>query len=192
MGEVLQAMTSESQSTAHDGRRQVLSFAVGSEAYGVDILRVQEIRGWSPVTRIPQAPAEVLGVLNLRGVVLPIIDLRLVFGGVNADFTPLTVIIVLSIHAAGQRRDCGLVVDSVSDVVELQSDAIRPPPEIRRGAVSECIDGIATVDDRMLMLLNIDDLLGKGLLSGTHIDAPASPIHDGAAAPQVANIQLVR
>jgi purine-binding chemotaxis protein CheW len=191
-GEVLQAMTTDSHSAARDGGRQVLSFAVGNEAYGVDILRVQEIRGWSPVTRIPQAPAEVLGVLNLRGVVLPIIDLRLVFGGANADFTPLTVIIVLSVQVAGQRRDCGLVVDSVSDVVELQSDAIRPPPEIRRSAVIECIDGIATADDRMLMLLNIDDLLGKGLLSGAAIDFSASPIDGGAAAAQVADIQLAR
>src|SRR6266571_7834239 len=96
---------------------QVLTFVLGPETYGVDILRVQEIRGWSPVTRIPQAPPHVLGVLNLRGSIVPIVDLRMRLAFERAEYTAVTVIIVLSIFSAHGRRDVGVVVDAVSDVV---------------------------------------------------------------------------
>src|SRR5689334_24466469 len=95
------------------GSRQVLTFSLGREVYGVDILRVKEIRGWSPVTRIPQSPQSVLGVLNLRGAIVPIIDLRVRFALQQAEFTAVTVIIVLSLRTEQGVRECGVVVDNV-------------------------------------------------------------------------------
>jgi purine-binding chemotaxis protein CheW len=143
---------------------QVLTFRLGDTEYGLGILCVQEIRGWSPVTRIPDAPPQILGVLNLRGAVVPIIDLRLRFGQKNPTVTSLTVIIVLSIGSGAQRRDCGLVVDGVSDVIDLPAEAVRPAPQLRGSPADSCVDGVATVDDRMLVLFNLDSLVGRDLL----------------------------
>ena len=109
---------------------QVLTFTLGEETYGVDILRVQEIRGWSPVTRIPQSQAHMLGVLNLRGSIVPIVDLRMRFSLPRAEYTPLTVIIVLSVESPQGRRDFGLVVDGVSDVIDV------PAADVKAGAGS--------------------------------------------------------
>jgi purine-binding chemotaxis protein CheW len=96
---------------AGNGTRQVLTFSLGSEVYGVDILRVKEIRGWSPVTRLPQSADSVLGVLNLRGAIVPIIHLRVRFALNAADFTPVTVIIVLSLRTQGGQHECGILLD---------------------------------------------------------------------------------
>src|SRR3982750_4261270 len=109
--------TRTSGGVGDNGTRQVLTFSLGREVYGVDILRVKEIRGWSPVTRIPQSPQSVLGVLNLRGAIVPIIDLRVRFALQQAEFTAVTVIIVLSLRTEQGTRECGVVVDSVKDVV---------------------------------------------------------------------------
>ena len=117
-----------------NGTRQVLTFSLGGEVYGVDILRVKEIRGWSPVTRIPQSPASMLGVLNLRGLIVPIVDLRVRFALAAAEFTPLTVIIVLSLRTESGQRECGIVVDNVNDVVDIATDSIRPAPELGGGS----------------------------------------------------------
>src|SRR5262245_22125731 len=119
---------SEGASGSGGGTRQVLTFALGQEVYGVDILRVKEIRGWSPVTRIPQSPASVLGVLNLRGAIVPIIDLRVRFAMQSVEFNAVTVVIVLSLRTADGQRECGIVVDSVRDVVDIANDSIRPAP----------------------------------------------------------------
>lgn len=145
-----------------DGR-QVLTFDLAGETYGVDILRVQEIRGWSPVTRIPKTPKHVLGVLNLRGSIVPIIDLRVRFGLERAEFTPLTVIIVLSIETDEGRREFGLVVDAVSDVVDLSDEAMRETPSLGGKGSAELIQNLATVDDRMLILLNVNHLVAVDL-----------------------------
>src|SRR5262245_42139786 len=115
------------------GSRQVLTFSLGREVYGVDILRVKEIRGWSPVTRIPQSPQSVLGVLNLRGAIVPIIDLRVRFALQQAEFTAVTVIIVLSLRTEHGVRECGVVVDNVKDVVDITPDSIRPAPSMNAG-----------------------------------------------------------
>ena len=144
--------------------RQVLTFSLGEESYGIDILQVQEIRGWAPVTHIPQSPQHVLGVLNLRGSIVPIVDLRVRFS-LAADFTPLTVIIVISIQTPAGRKECGLVVDSVSDVVDLDASQMRPAPQLNGTATADFIEGLATLDDRMLILLNVDDLVGSDMLS---------------------------
>ena len=147
-------------SAAAAGSHQVLTFTLGAETYGVDILRVQEIRGWSPVTRIPQAPAHVLGVLNLRGSIVPIVDLRMRFTLEQAEYTPLTVIIVLSVQSASGRRDFGVVVDGVSDVINVPEGDIKPTPELGAHVSTEFIEGLAAVAGNMIMLLDIDHLIG--------------------------------
>jgi purine-binding chemotaxis protein CheW len=145
--------------------RQVLTFCLGAETYGVDILRVQEIRGWSPVTRIPKSPPHVLGVLNLRGSIVPIVDLRVRFSLERAEFTPLTVIIVLSITTPNGRSEFGLVVDSVSDVVDISAKDLKDAPNLGGKMNADFIQCLATVADRMLILLDVDALIGRDLLS---------------------------
>lgn len=157
--------TAMNNSDANSDGRQMLTFRLGEEGYGVDILRVKEIRGWSPVTRIPQSRAHVLGVLNLRGSIVPIIDLRVRFSLEKAEFTPLTVIIVLSITSGSSSRECGLVVDSVSDVLDISADAMRPAPNLSGSVDAEFIHGLANVDGRMMILLNVDELVGRELSS---------------------------
>ena len=142
------------------GSKQVLTFTLGDETYGVDILRVQEIRGWSPVTRIPQSQSHVLGVLNLRGSIVPIVDMRMRFSLPRAEYTPLTVIIVLSVESPQGRRDFGVVVDGVSDVVDVALAEVKPAPELGAQANTEFIAGLAAVSGRMVMLLDIDRLIG--------------------------------
>jgi len=146
--------------------RQVLTFFLGAEHFGVDILRVQEIRGWTPVTRIPQVPPHVLGVLNLRGAVVPIIDLRLRFQLAQADFTPLTVIIVLSVRTRSGQREFGLVVDGVSDVLDIDRSQLKETPSLGDRAASEFIQGLAIAGERMLILLNVDELIRRDMEVG--------------------------
>jgi len=138
---------------------QVLTFYLGSEYFGVDILRVQEIRGWSQVTRIPQAPVHVMGVLNLRGTVIPIIDLRVRFGLAPVECTPLTVIIVLSVNASDGQRRFGLVVDRVSDVVDIGRESLRAMPQLEDQKRNGFIQNLAVVTDQMLILLEVDELI---------------------------------
>jgi purine-binding chemotaxis protein CheW len=145
------------------GSQQVLTFVLGNETYGVDILRVQEIRGFTAVTKIPHAPSHVLGVLNLRGSIVPIVDLRMRFNLDRADFNAVTVIIVLSIQSATGRRDFGVVVDGVSDVVDVPQAEVRPAPEMGSTSATEYILGLVPVADRMVVLLDIDCLIGNDL-----------------------------
>jgi purine-binding chemotaxis protein CheW len=145
---------------AASARRQVLTFVLGEETYGVDILRVQEIRGWSAVTKIPQSPAHVLGVLNLRGSIVPIVDLRMRLALERAEYTSVTVIIVLSVVSGSGRRDFGVVVDGVSDVVDINEADVRPPPELGAKAATDFIRGLVPVAERMVVLLDIDQLIG--------------------------------
>lgn len=163
----------QSKDAAAAGSNQVLTFTLGDETYGVDILRVQEIRGWSPVTRIPQSPAHVLGVLNLRGSIVPIVDLRMRFNLERAEYTPLTVIIVLSVESSLGRRDFGLVVDGVSDVIDVNTGDVKPAPEMGEQVSTEFIEGLAAVSGRMVMLLDIDQLIG-GDVTGVTLPAAAN------------------
>jgi len=143
--------------------QQILTFNLGAETYGVEILRVQEIRGFSAVTRIPQSPPHVLGVLNLRGSVVPIVDLRMRFSLAEVAYTALTVIIVLSVEGGSGRRSFGVVVDGVSDVMDLAPDALRATPDFGSRVNTEFIRGLATLGDSMVMLLDIDRLIGNDL-----------------------------
>lgn len=158
---------------------QVLTFVVGTETYGIDILRLQEIRGWSSVTKIPHASTFVLGVMNLRGSVLPVVDLRKRFDVAQVDYCATTVVIVLSVRDGGTSRNVGMVVDAVSDVVEIPTIAITPPPDLGSVEATRHVQGIASIADRLIILLNADRLSG---LSGSR-DAvgPTSPRPRAAA-----------
>src|SRR5262245_23501497 len=158
-------MTSNPGKTEAGGAQshQVLTFVLGSETYGVDILRVQEIRGWSAVTKIPHAPAHVLGVLNLRGSIVPIVDLRMRFNLDRAEYTAITVIIVLSVQSPAGRRHFGVVVDGVSDVGDVKAAEVRPAPDLGSRAATEHIRGLVPVAERMVVLLDIDRLIGAHL-----------------------------
>jgi purine-binding chemotaxis protein CheW len=143
--------------------RQILTFVMGNETYGVEILRVREIRGWTAVTPIPQAPPHVLGVLNLRGSIVPVVDLRLRFELERAEYTKVTVIIVLSVHTQVGRREVGVVVDGVSDVVDISADDVHQAPALGSGYSTDYIRGLADVADRMVVLIDIDRLIGTQL-----------------------------
>jgi purine-binding chemotaxis protein CheW len=151
----------------------MLAFMLGGEMFGVDILSVKEIRGWSPVTRIPQSPPQVLGVLNLRGAVVPIIDLRRRFELQSADFSPTTVIIVLSLRTGEGTRECGVVVDGVSDVVDVAPGSLKPPPSFGGQSRPRCIRGLAQIGERMLILLDVEQLVTSDLASMPGVDAAA-------------------
>jgi purine-binding chemotaxis protein CheW len=142
---------------------QVLTFVLGKETYGVDILRVQEIRGWSAVTKIPHAPPHVLGVLNLRGSIVPIVDLRMRFSLDRAEYTTVTVIIVVSVISAAGRRDFGVVVDGVSDVVDVNPEQVKAAPELGAKGATDYIRGLVPVSERMVVLLDIDRLIGSDM-----------------------------
>ncbi|MCF6202625.1 MAG: chemotaxis protein CheW [Methylococcaceae bacterium] len=139
---------------------QFLSFTLGDEEYGVDILSVQEIRSWEPVSRIPNVPDYEKGVVNLRGAIVPIIDLRERFGLGHLEYSPLTVVVVLQMQTKeGQARVMGVVVDSVSDVIDVDKKTIQDAPNFGTKVSTEFINGLASVNDRMVMILDVEKLL---------------------------------
>ena len=142
------------QSTARAAGKQFLTFRIAEEEYGLDILRVQEIRSYEAPTRVANAPAFVKGVVNLRGVIVPILDLRLRLGQAG-EYNAFTVVIVLNV--AG--RIVGIVVDSVSDVLELSADEIKPPPEVAAALDARFITGLGKLGERMLILLDIEAMI---------------------------------
>ncbi|MCA3003433.1 MAG: chemotaxis protein CheW [Rhodocyclaceae bacterium] len=148
---------------------EYLTFRLGTEEYGIDILKVQEIRGYEQPTRIAGAPAFLKGVVNLRGVIVPIVDLRIKFGLGSAEYNSFTVVIILNIA----KKIVGVVVDQVSDVVALDSKDIRPAPTFSEAVVeSTFIQGIGQVDDRMLILTDIERLLTASEM-GLAFEVPA-------------------
>jgi len=134
---------------------EYLTFTLGAEEYGVDILKVQEIRGYEAVTRIANAPAFIKGVSNLRGTIVPIVDMRIKFNLGEPEYNAFTVVIILNV--AG--RVVGMVVDSVSDVIELKPEQIRPTPDFSSSFDTKYITGLGTVDQRMLILVDIERLM---------------------------------
>jgi purine-binding chemotaxis protein CheW len=135
--------------------REFLTFRLGAEEYGIDILKVQEIRGYENPTRIANAPHFIKGVINLRGVIVPIVDLRMKFGLGDAQYNEFTVVIILNMH----DRVVGMVVDSVSDVLELAPADIREAPDLTAVVDSNYIIGLGTVAERMLILVDIERLV---------------------------------
>jgi len=136
---------------------EFLTFTLGQEEYGVDILKVQEIRGYDTVTRIPEAPEFIKGVINLRGTIVPVVDMRLKFRLATAEYNEFTVMIILNVA----RRVVGMVVDGVSDVMQLSAEQIRPAPEFGSSVNTRFITGIGALDQRMLILIDIEKLMSS-------------------------------
>ena len=134
---------------------EFLTFILGSEEYGIEILKVQEIRGYDAITHIANAPAFIMGVVNLRGIIVPIIDMRIKFNLGKVEYDEFTVVIILNVSG----RVMGIVVDGVSDVQELDGSQIRPAPEFGAGLDTEYIIGLGTAGERMLILVDIERLM---------------------------------
>ena len=149
---------------AASGAREYLTFRLDQEEYGIDILKVQEIRGYEPPTRVANAPGFIKGVVNLRGTIVPIVDMRLKFNCAKAEYNAFTVVIILNLR----NRIVGIVVDSVSDVMELPPDALKAAPDIESVIDSAAVLGLGSLGDRMLILLDIERLMSApdmGLVS---------------------------
>lgn len=146
------------------GENQYLTFILNNEEYGVDILRVQEIRGWEHATSIPNAPDYVAGVINLRGMVIPIIDLRKRFGLPGCEVGSTTVIVIVKVINEADERTVGMVVDAVSEVYNVKADLISETPELGSAINTKFIKGLATIDGKMIILLDIDLLVNVGVL----------------------------
>ncbi len=154
--------------------RQHLTFVLGGEEYGFDILRVQEIKGWEEATVIPNTPEYVKGVINLRGAIVPVIDLRVRFQLEEVRYDDLTVVIILNVRVASGDEDSaanevnkvvGVVVDGVSDVCNVELDNIRPAPDFRGVISSDFVTGLTTESEKMIVLLDIDHLINVGIMS---------------------------
>jgi purine-binding chemotaxis protein CheW len=142
------------------GSNQYLTFMLAGEEYGVDILRVQEIKGWETPTRIPNTPEYIQGVINLRGTIVPIVGLRGRFALEKMAHGPTTVVIVLIVEAESRERTVGVVVDAVSDVYDVSGAEMKPPPNFGSVINIEFVRGLATVDEKILIILDVDKLLG--------------------------------
>ena len=143
--------------TADSTGYEFLAFTLGAEEYGIDILKVQEIRGYESPTRIANAPEFIKGVINLRGLIVPIVDMRIKFNLGAANYDNLTVVIILNIRG----RVVGMVVDSVSDVITLNPEQIKPAPALTSALDTGYLIGLGTVDQRMLILVDIDKLMSS-------------------------------
>ena len=156
MKKFMQNNTSEGAKEATED--EFLAFTLGVEEYGIDILKVQEIRGYESPTRIANTPEFIKGVINLRGLIVPIVDMRIKFNLGDANYDNLTVVIILNITG----RVVGMVVDSVSDVITLQAEQIKPAPDMASSAFdTSFLIGLGTVDERMLILVDIDKLMSS-------------------------------
>jgi purine-binding chemotaxis protein CheW len=149
----------EPPSAAIANGAQYLTFVCGGEEYGVEILRVQEIKGWDHVTRVPYVPPYVLGVMNLRGMIVPVIDLRTRLNLQKREADASTVVIVVRVQSSRGEKTVGIVVDAVSEVYSVSAEAIKPVPDLGAIASGACVRGIATVDGKMVMLLDINALV---------------------------------
>ncbi|MCC6207486.1 MAG: purine-binding chemotaxis protein CheW [Gammaproteobacteria bacterium] len=142
---------------------QYLTFVCAGEEYGIEILRVQEIKGWEGATHVPHTPVYVLGVMNLRGLIVPVINLRARFNFEPRRFDASTVVIVVRVQCSMAEKTVGVVVDAVSEVYTFSNEAILPPPEIGEGIDGSCVSGLASAGDRMVMLLDIDRLIASSI-----------------------------
>ncbi len=148
-----------------DDSEQYLSFILAGEEFAIDILRVQEIKSWDKVTNLPGSPDYVAGAINLRGTIVPVINLRKRFCLPDIKFDKTTVIIVLKVFGEEQDRTMGLIVDAVSDVHDLQTSEIRAAPEMKGKIDSQFVTGLATINDNMVIVMDIDTLMNSGELA---------------------------
>jgi purine-binding chemotaxis protein CheW len=147
--------------------RQYLSFFLGGQEYATDILRVQEIKGWDTVTRVPYSPSYILGVINLRGAIVPVVDLRVRFALESAPFDCATVVIVVRVAGVRGERIVGLVVDAVSDVYSFSAANIQPPPEAVGSIDHMFVLGLAKHEDKLVIILDIERLVISSVLGDT-------------------------
>ena len=165
MASTEQAASNSDLSTANEAiAGQYLTFMLSGEEYGVEILRVQEIKGWKTATIIPNVPDYILGVINLRGEIVPVMDLRRRFGLEPSTYGPTTVVIVVRVTKADRTQTIGLMVDAVSEVYRVEGTQIQPSPDFGGSISAEFVKGLATVGDKMLILLEIDKLANFELL----------------------------
>lgn len=152
-------ITGKSDVEVVDTGRQYLTFLLGEDIYGVDILRVQEVRGWTKVREIPNTPAYVKGVLDLRGTIVPIIDLRIRLSLGEVEYTPITVVIVLAIKVGDENYTIGIVVDTVSDVLDVVKSEIKKSPNFGTKVETKFIEGMVMTASGMVVLMDIDKML---------------------------------
>ena len=150
-------MQASNEQAADGASRELLTFTLGSEEYGIDILKVQEIRGYEAVTTIANAPEFIKGVINLRGIIVPVVDMRVKFNLGSVTYNETTVVIILNVA----NRVVGMVVDGVSDVTTLQADQMRAAPEFGSGLDTQYLQGLGTVDERMIILVDIEKLMSS-------------------------------
>jgi purine-binding chemotaxis protein CheW len=156
------------QAAVNPTANEFLTFILGSEEYGLEILKVQEIRGYDAITHIANAPAFIKGVVNLRGIIVPIIDMRIKFNLGKVEYNEFTVVIILNVAS----RVMGIVVDGVSDVITLSSEQVKPAPDFAAHLDTDYIIGLGTVDERMLILMDIEKLMSSkdmGLIDSTAV-----------------------
>ena len=165
MSTVQQALEGDLDRAGDADTDQFLTFILAGEEYGVDILRVQEIKGWDRVTPIPNTPDYIRGVINLRGTIVPIIDLRARFQLEPMEYGPMTVVIVLKVIADERDRIMGIVVDAVSEVYNVTQEEMKPPPDFGDVVRAEFLQGLATVDEKMVIVLDIDHMLNSDELA---------------------------
>jgi len=160
--DVLESKVDDQQAIMEsDGTDQYLTFVMDDEEYGVDILSVQEIRGWERTTKIPNSPEYLKGVINLRGTIVPLVDLRIRLNLNVVEYTPVTVVIVLKLSFDSGERTVGIVVDAVSDVYSIPEDDIRDSPDLSNNKNSSFIKGLATIDEKMVIILELSQLLDE-------------------------------
>lgn len=149
--------------------KQFLTFILAGEEYGVDILRVQEIKGWDAATEIPNTPEYIQGVINLRGTIVPIVDLRVRFSMPKAEYNNMTVVVVLNVQSEKGERTMGFVVDAVSEVYNVNSKELKDAPDFGGAIDTQFIKGLATVDEKMLILLDIDKLIDVDIVNDSQM-----------------------
>ncbi|MEI8396443.1 MAG: chemotaxis protein CheW [Rhodospirillaceae bacterium] len=151
--------------TANTNEEQYVTFTVGNEEYGVNILSVREIRGWTPESRLPNLPDYVRGVINLRGIIIPIFDLRARFGGGTTEVTKRHVVVVVQVG----ERTRGILVDAISDILSITRDQIKPPPSMETGMVeAQYLSGLFTAENRMVTLLDVARLFAVETCDDEH------------------------
>jgi len=160
---MIQGLESDSLAENSEGN-QYLTFLLAGEEYGVDILRVQEIKGWDNVTMIPNTPDYIKGVINLRGTIVPIVDLRARFSLETIPYGITTVVIVLRVNSDNGSRIMGIVVDAVSEVYNISEEALKQAPDFGQAISTDFVMGLGTVDDKMIIVLDIDHLLNSSVL----------------------------
>ena len=178
-------ITQQEQANADDASEQYLTFIMASEEYGVDILSVQEIRGWEPTTIIPNSPSHVKGVINLRGTIVPIIDLRQKFGIKTLEYGATTVVIVVKVAISNDHKIIGIVVDAVSDVFSVNHNDVRSAPDFGDDTDLGFIKGLTNTEEKMVILLDINKLLGSETLP--EAEQLSQLVHNLDADKQVVN-----